>query len=109
MTEVKIYDDDTLAISLFKDAHLGVVVQMYRYMEQMIPNGNEMQTRRTKSPLFTSKVSVHQNNKLKPATAFKLDVKAALDDMYRKLQEIQNQDNIIDGVLNDYKSRERSR
>ena len=108
MKETKLYDDDIIAISLFKDNHHGVVVQMYRYTEQMIPNDKGgMQTKRNKSPLFTENVGLTKDKVLKSADAFKADVQLAIDKMYKEHQKIQTQDNTIDGVLNDYRSQNR--
>ena len=104
MKEIKLFDDNVNALSMFRDNHLGVVVQLYRYSTGLVssPDGVLVEKR---SKIAIKVFNVHvldANNNLKKADIFKQDVRHAVDLGYKELQKIQSQDHMIEGVLTDY-------
>jgi hypothetical protein len=102
MDEVKLFDDNVNALSLFRDNHIGVVIQMYRYSKKIsgyADDGREILSS-NKHAIKTIQVAASGIN----STKFKIDVQEAIAKMYQELQTIQVKDQMISGVLNDYKS-----
>ncbi len=106
MIEIKLHDDAETKLSLFKDNHNGVVVQLYRAVEKRMVSGNE----RSLHLLWQQEVAaLNDRSELKNPESFKAEVQVAIDNGNRELAKIQKYDNLIDGVLNDYGSQNRSK
>ena len=103
MQEVKLHDSQELKLSLFRDNHTGVVVQLYRSVETL-ETSNAKATRKLHA-VWTRQVSVtSEDGSMKNPNAFKDEVQQAIDLGNKELAKMQKYDHLIDGVLNDYGS-----
>ena len=107
MNQVILFEDENNKLAMFKDNHIGMVIQLYRYTNGQDAKGEA--TRNT-TALWTAKVSVRQEDgSIKKADSFKADVQRAIAEGNIQLGAVQKYDIIIDGVYNDYRSQAKGR
>jgi hypothetical protein len=98
--QIYIYKDENNSIVLSKDHYHGVVIQVIRFVDQLV---------RTQDNLLIC----HKNHNvvhevvIKVSPTIREEVAAAIAKSRLVIDEIKNKDNQIDGLINDYHSMHR--
>jgi hypothetical protein len=100
-SKVYIHNDNLACIVLSKDHHNGIVVQLAVYAESLRPNHDgELIAFTTTKVIYESIIPVS-------TPEFRKAVADTIKTAQFKLTEVQNQHQILDGILNDYYSQNR--
>lgn len=99
--KVYVHNDPLACIVLSKDHHNGIVVQLATYVDTLRPdNSGELISYTTTKVIYEAVIAITTHD-------FRKAVADSIQLAQYKLTEVQNQHQILDGILNDYYSQNR--